>query len=44
VATLAVLRPEADRLRGALLRGEPPESLGLVEESLATVLEERGIE
>jgi hypothetical protein len=40
---LAGLRPEADRLRAALLRGESPESLGLVEDGLATVLEERDI-
>ncbi|HKE97687.1 MAG TPA: hypothetical protein VKG45_01975 [Actinomycetes bacterium] len=40
---LAGLRPEADRLRAALLRGESPESLGLVEDGLATVLEERSI-
>jgi hypothetical protein len=41
---LAALRPEADRLRAALLRGESPESLGLTEDGLAQVLEERGIE
>jgi hypothetical protein len=35
---------EADRLRAALLRGESPESLGLVEDGLAEVLEERGID
>jgi hypothetical protein len=40
---LAALRVEADRLRAALLRGESPESLGLVEDGLAKVLEERGI-
>jgi hypothetical protein len=40
---LAALRPEADRLRAALLRGESPESLGLTEDGLARVLEERGI-
>jgi hypothetical protein len=40
---LAALHPEADRLRAALLRGESPESLGLTEEGLARVLEERGI-
>jgi hypothetical protein len=40
---LAALRPEADRLRAALLRGESPESLGLTEDGLAQVLEERGI-
>jgi hypothetical protein len=41
---LAALRPEADRLRSALLRGETPESLGLVEDGLAEVLQERGTE
>jgi hypothetical protein len=40
---LAALRPEAERLRVALLRGESPESLGLTEDGLARVLEERGI-
>jgi len=40
---LAALRPEADRLRAALLRGESPESLGLTEDGLARVLEERGL-
>lgn len=40
---LAALRPEGDRLRAALLRGESPESLGLTEDGLARVLEERGI-
>jgi len=41
---LAELDPLARRLRTALLRGESPESLGLVENGLATVLRERGIE
>jgi hypothetical protein len=40
---LAALRPEADRLRAALLRGESPESLGLTEDGLTRVLEERGL-
>jgi hypothetical protein len=40
---LAALGPEADRLRAALLRGETPQSLGLVEDGLAAVLKERGI-
>ena len=40
---LAALRSEAERLRAALLRGESPESLGLTEDGLARVLEERGI-
>ena len=40
---LARLRPEADRLHAALLRGESPESLGLTEDGLAQVREERGI-
>jgi hypothetical protein len=40
---LAALRPEAERLRAALLRGESPESLGLTEDGLARVLEERGL-
>jgi hypothetical protein len=40
---LAELEPEADRLRAALLRGESPASLGLTEDGLARVLEERGI-
>ena len=40
---VAALRPEADRLRAALLRGEAPESLGLTEDGLLQVLEERGI-
>jgi hypothetical protein len=40
---LAALRPEADRLRAAMLDGESPESLGLVEDGLARVLEERGL-
>jgi hypothetical protein len=40
---LAALRPEADRLRAALLRGESPESLGLTEDGLARLLEERDI-
>jgi hypothetical protein len=40
---LAVQGAEADRLRAALLGGEAPESLGLVEDGLAKVLEERGI-
>jgi hypothetical protein len=39
---LAALRPEAERLRAALLRGESPQSLGLVEDGLAAVLRERG--
>ena len=39
---LAALRPEAERLRAALLRGESPESLGLTEDGLARVLEDRG--
>ena len=38
------LDPVADALREALLRGASPESLGLVEEGLATVLKERGLE
>ena len=38
---LAALRAEADRLRAALLRGESPESLGLTEDGLTRVLEER---
>jgi hypothetical protein len=40
---IAELDPEARRLRAALLRGESPQSLGLIEDGLATVLEERGI-
>jgi hypothetical protein len=40
---LAALRHEAERLRAALLRGESPESLGLTEDGLARVLEERGL-
>ena len=40
---LAALRPGADRLRAALLRGESPASLGLTEDGLARVLTERGI-
>jgi uncharacterized small protein (DUF1192 family) len=40
---LAALRSEAERLRAALLRGESPESLGLTEDGLARVLEERGL-
>ena len=40
---LAALRPGADRLRAALLRGESPESLGLTEDGLTRVLEERGL-
>jgi hypothetical protein len=40
---LAALRPEADQLRAALLRGDSPETLGLTEEGLAQVLKERGI-
>jgi len=40
---LAALRAEADRLRAALLRGESPESLGLTEDGLTRVLEERGL-
>lgn len=39
----SLLQPEADRLRAALLRGESPESLGLTEDGLARVLEERGL-
>lgn len=35
--------PIADDLRAALLRGASPESLGLTDDGLATVLEERGI-
>jgi hypothetical protein len=35
---LAALRPEADRLRAALLRGESPESLGLTEDGLTRML------
>jgi len=41
---LAELDPLARRVRAALLRGESPESLGLVENGLAEVLRERGIE
>ncbi|HKQ01669.1 MAG TPA: hypothetical protein VJ735_15195 [Actinomycetes bacterium] len=37
------LDPVADDLRAALLRGASPESLGLTDDGLATVLEERGI-
>jgi len=40
---LAALRSEAERLRAALLRGESPESLGLTEDGLTRVLEERGL-
>ena len=40
---LAALQPEADRLRAALLRGESPECLGLTEDGLTRVLEERGL-
>jgi len=40
---IAELDSAAGRLRAALLLGESPESLGLVEEGLATVLEQRGI-
>jgi hypothetical protein len=40
---LDALRSEADRLRAALLRGESPESLGLPEDGLIRVLEERGL-
>jgi len=40
---LAALRPGADRLRAASLRGESPESLGLTEDGLTRVLEERGL-
>jgi hypothetical protein len=34
----------ADQLRAELLRGTAPESLGLADDGLATVLKERGIE
>lgn len=37
------LDPAARRLRAALLRGETPQSLGLIEDGLATVLNQRGI-
>jgi hypothetical protein len=40
---IAELDPLARRLRAELLRGESPQSLGLVEDGLATVLKERGI-
>lgn len=40
---IAELDPEARRLRAALLQGESPQSLALVEDGLATVVEERGI-
>lgn len=40
---IAELDPTARQLRAALLKGESPESLGLVEDGLAKVLEERGI-
>lgn len=40
---IAELDPTARRLREALLQGDSPQSLGLVEDGLATVLEERGI-
>jgi len=40
---IAELDSAAGRLRAALLLGESPQSLGLVEEGLATVLEKRGI-
>jgi hypothetical protein len=39
---IAELDPTARRLREALLQGDSPQSLGLVEDGLATVLEERG--
>jgi hypothetical protein len=37
------LDPTARRLRKALLQGDAPQSLGLVEDGLGTVLEERDI-
>ncbi|HYY88847.1 MAG TPA: hypothetical protein VFA49_08625 [Chloroflexota bacterium] len=41
---IRALQPEAARLRTALLRGESPESLGLVEDGLSGLLEGNGIE
>jgi hypothetical protein len=41
---MRALGPEAARLRAALLRGESPESLGLVDDGLAGLLEGNGIE
>lgn len=40
---IAELDSAAGRLRDALLLGESPQSLGLVEEGLAMVIEQRGI-
>ena len=37
------LDPTARRVRKALLQGDSPQSLGLVEDGLGTVLEERDI-
>jgi hypothetical protein len=37
------LTPIAERLRAAMLDGESPESLGLVENGLTDILRERGI-
>lgn len=42
-AQSAELAPIADRLRAALLDGQSPQSLRLVENGLATVLQQRGI-
>jgi hypothetical protein len=39
----AELAPMACRLRAAMLDGESPESLGLVENGLTDILRERGI-
>ena len=39
----AELAPIADQLRPAMMRGESPESLGLVENGLTDILRERGI-
>ena len=41
---MKALGPDAARLRAALLRGESPESLGLVEDGLTSLLEGNGIE
>ena len=42
-ALSAELAPMLDRLRTAMLAGQSPQSLGLVENGLATVLQQRGI-
>ena len=41
---MSALGPDAARLRAALLRGESPESLGLTEDGLSSLLEGNGIE